>query len=646
MPSTSIRLKPGVDTLATPALNEAGISASNLIRFRAGLVEKRGGWTSLLAGLGFVPRSMAPYSDIDGVAAVAVAGQGGVKVLSGGTAIDIAPRQVSTSPAVSVGVTAGSTTATISDTLFTPQVGDTFTVGNPIAIGGVLLSGAYTVASVVNGAQFTVVLAQAATSSASNGGVVGTLSTSAGSATVTYTLPGAGAYSTVGGTITVAYPTAVGGLLISGTYRVLQVPDANTVTFQALSAAATTATASIAGGLAQYTYTILDSFSAAKRGSVVPYADWSIANYGTDLIACGIRGKLYRWSKTSGSPDLTPIPNAPNFSVGAFVSDAQQMIVAYGVFVGSQGDHNTVAWCDAGNPTAWTASSTNLAGSFRLPTGSGIVGGGVAGSSNLLWTDIDVWAMTYVGGTFVWGFNKLATGCGLVAKDAWAKLGGAVYWMSQNEFWMWNGSTVQALPCTVRDKVFGNVAPGMGWKIRAGANSQFNEVVWFYPSAAGNGENDSYVCFNPVEGTWDYGTMARSAWADQSVLGAPVGADPSGNVYLHETSPDAAGQAMQASFTTGWTLIQEGETFAFVDLIRPDIAFPTGAGAVQVSVLTCAYTTDAPTIAGPFTITAATEFINARCRGRYVALRFASSDLGSFWRLGRVQIRFAPAGRR
>ena len=101
-----------------------------------------------------------------------------------------------------------------------------------------------------------------------------------------------------------------------------------------------------------------------------------------------------------------------------------------------------------------------------------------------------------------------------------------------------------------------------------------------------------------------------------------------------------------ASLTTGWTLIQDGEDFSFVDLIRPDINFPTGIGTVQVSVLTCAYTGDAPTIAGPFAITAATEFINTRCRGRYVALQFASADIGSFWRLGRVQIRYAPAGKR
>ena len=62
MPSTSLRLRPGVDTTKTPALNEAGISTANMIRFREGLVEKRGGWLSYAAGVMGVCQVAAPPS--------------------------------------------------------------------------------------------------------------------------------------------------------------------------------------------------------------------------------------------------------------------------------------------------------------------------------------------------------------------------------------------------------------------------------------------------------------------------------------------------------------------------------------------------------------------------------------------------------
>ena len=101
------------------------------------------------------------------------------------------------------------------------------------------------------------------------------------------------------------------------------------------------------------------------------------------------------------------------------VADAQQMVIAYGVESPYLFTTNTVAWCDAGNYNTWTAAGTNQAGSFVLPTGSGIVGGAVGPQLNLLWTDVDLWSMSYVGYPFVWGFNKIATGCGLIAQFAW-----------------------------------------------------------------------------------------------------------------------------------------------------------------------------------------------------------------------------------
>ena len=55
MPHASLKLKPGIDQNETPALNEAGISTSNLIRFiydrnGLGLIQKLGGWTKFYGG--------------------------------------------------------------------------------------------------------------------------------------------------------------------------------------------------------------------------------------------------------------------------------------------------------------------------------------------------------------------------------------------------------------------------------------------------------------------------------------------------------------------------------------------------------------------------------------------------------------------
>ena len=181
----------------------------------------------------------------------------------------------------------------------------------------------------------------------------------------------------------------------------------------------------------------------------------------------------------------------------------------------------------------------------------------------------------------------------------------------------------------------------------------FNEAGWLYPSTASvNGENDSYVKMNITEPgmPWDYGSLPRSAWVDNSILGAPIGATPTGVIYYQETTPDADGAAINASFTTGFYYIAEGEDLAFVDQIIPDMKWGTygGSNGAQVSLTfnVVDWPGDTPTSYGPYTMTSTTEYISVRFRGRQMSITVSSSDTGSFWRLGLLRYRYASAGRR
>jgi hypothetical protein len=182
-------------------------------------------------------------------------------------------------------------------------------------------------------------------------------------------------------------------------------------------------------------------------------------------------------------------------------------------------------------------------------------------------------------------------------------------------------------------------------------NTAFDEVGWLYPSAASAGENDSYVKFNINEpgAPWDIGLLPRSAWLDQSILGQPLGATPQGLIYQHETTNDADGAAMAASFTTGYSVIGDGENLAFIDWMIPDMRWGTyGTVGAQIAVTynVVDYPGDPPRTYGPFLVNATTEFTPLRLRGRQVSVTIASNDVGSFWRLGAIRYRYAAAGRR
>ena len=130
------------------------------------------------------------------------------------------------------------------------------------------------------------------------------------------------------------------------------------------------------------------------------------------------------------------------------------------------------------------------------------------------------------------------------------------------------------ITCPIWDVIFQDIDMTNADKIRIAPNSRFSEISWYYPTTTSNGEVAKYVKYNTAVGTWDFGSLSRTAWINQSVLGAPIGAGPVGTqnfVYQHEMSPDADGQPMTSSFTTGYSVIAEGEWKSFVDQVWPDM---------------------------------------------------------------------------
>ena len=297
MPSTSIRLKPGVDTLATPALNEAGISASNLIRFRGGLVEKRGGWTQLQAAIGFVPRALCPGVDIDGNTRTAVAGQNGAAVIQSGGVTDIAPRSITTQPAPALSTTSGSATVTVTDAGFTPAVGDMVSVFLPVWIGGLTLGGVYPVTAVLGNNQYQIAAPQAANATAS-GGLLATFTTTAGSYAVDYGFIGAGSSYAVGSTLFIGLPVTVGGLTLFGTYTVASIVDGNNITFLVRNPATASGVVTNNGGKMLLTYNLVEVSGG-------PPARHAGAERGLDARQLRDRPhRLYRWRR-----DLSLVQN-------------------------------------------------------------------------------------------------------------------------------------------------------------------------------------------------------------------------------------------------------------------------------------------------------------------------------------------------
>ena len=106
---------------------------------------------------------------------------------------------------------------------------------------------------------------------------------------------------------------------------------------------------------------------------------WSLDNYGELLIATIKNGETFSWDPNSGvTTRATIVSGAPTRSVMTMVSDRDRHLIILGTetTIGSSvtQDKMFIRFSDQESLTDYTATSTNTAGSFRIDSGTKIVG--------------------------------------------------------------------------------------------------------------------------------------------------------------------------------------------------------------------------------------------------------------------------------
>jgi hypothetical protein len=259
--------------------------------------------------------------------------------------------------------------------------------------------------------------------------------------------------------------------------------------------------------------------------------------------------------------------------------------------------------------------------------------------------------MQFIGTPFTFGFKQLGSNCGAVGINSAIDISGKIYWMGTDSFFTFDGA-VKKIPCSVQDYVFDDININAIGDVYCASNSDFNEVMWFYPS--GNSlQIDRHVTFNYAEQLWYTGSLARSSWADRSVYPNPYATEYDstdstatistiyGNkdgrtfVYSHEDGVNDSGSAMTAYIESGDIDIGDGDNFMSISRFIPD--FKNQVGEVDVTVKSRSYPTKTQTTHGPYAITTTTEKQDTRIRGRQLALRVSSDATDDKWRYGTLR---------
>jgi hypothetical protein len=614
MPLQKLQLKPGVDRENTRYAAEGGWYETDKVRFRRGMPQKIGGWVRLSAAtfLG-VCRSMLNWVTLQQQNLVSVGTNLKYYIERGGAYFDITPIRATATLTNPFTTTLNSTTVLVTDIAHGALQNDFVTFSGASAVGGLTLNGEFQI-SFVTADSYNITAASQASSGA-----------------------------TGGGTVTAAYQINTGNEIA--------------VPFTGWSAGAWGAGTWGVGG-----------------ATLAPIRLWSQANFGEDLFFGYRGGSLFYWDASTGVTtravyvtSLGGASNVPTIVNKTFVSDIFRFAFCFGSNpLGATAlDPMLIRWSNQEDVANWTPLATNQAGSLRLSRGSEIITVLQARQEILIWSDTALYGMQYLGAPEVWGAQLLGDNITIASVNAAVYSGNIAYWMGTDKFYSYDG-TVKTLPCSVRSYVFNDFNTSQYAQVVGGTNERFDEIWWFYCSA-GVTQNDRYVVYNYLQDIWYYGTLSRSAWIDSDLRENPMAATYSNNLVNHEVGYDnqesATASAITATLLSSEFDLDDGDKFMFINRMLPDVTFEGSTATNPAAVMTLLPLQNSgsgynnPTSEGGVnnaTVTRSatvpieqfTGQVFVRVRGRQMAFKMESTELGVAWKLGIPRLDMRPDGRR
>ena len=619
-------IKPGIDKQDTEVGAENRWIDSDNTRFRYGLPEKVGGWSSLVTdSIVGVSRKLHAFVDLNGNRYVTIGTDKFLLLYFEGQLFDITPIKATL---------ASSTIATVNNSaVCTITTGSSHNLepGDIVLLDSVTLPSStgysasdfedklFQVTSVTTPTVFTITQSSNATGTVSTGGSISVIPyEKIGPADQSYgygfgisqwdgSVPGA-ATSTLDGSLSAnSFGTGGSGTNVtldattnfSAAGRILV--ESELISYASISSPNLQSIVRNVNGTTNATHNtgtaVVDATNYSDWGEAVLASEvtlepglWSLDNFGQVLVATIANGKTFTWNAGAASPttvrastgtsgfSTTSNPTASRLSL---ISPTTRHLCHFGTetTIGntSTQDDMFIRFSDQENINDYTATAINSAGDFRLQDGTKIVGAIKAKETILVWTDNALYTMKFIGAPFTFGFEQVGTNCGLIGKNAVVEIDGNAFWMSANGLFLFDG-TVKSLPCTVEDFVYDNLDTTKGQQVAAGINNLFTEVVWYYPTTGSN-YNNAYVVFNYGEtgrntpgGVWYTGTEARTSWIDAVVYPQPYATkfnSTSNGSFPAVVGQDGLGQTQFFEHEVGTDQInQDGSTTTITSFIK------------------------------------------------------------------------------
>ncbi len=220
---------------------------------------------------------------------------------------------------------------------------------------------------------------------------------------------------------------------------------------------------------------------------------WEYAQYGNTLISTNFTDAPQAWTlgTSTAFADLAGTP--PKGRCVATVRD----FVMFGNLSDATGtDPNAVRWCAIDTPTTWTIG-TSQADRQVLPN-AGYVRKIVGGEYAVILCENSIYRATYVGTPLVFQFDEVEPNRGCVSQGSVANIGYNIFYLSDEGFYLFNGSTSIPIGANKVDKYFwADVDQSYLYRITSLLDPINKVVFWSYPgSGSSSGTPNKILAYN------------------------------------------------------------------------------------------------------------------------------------------------------
>ena len=295
---------------------------------------------------------------------------------------------------------------------------------------------------------------------------------------------------------------------------------------------------------------------------------YTLDNWGDQLRAMtSTDGRLLKWDPATPATKATAVVGAP-ISNRMFVITPERHIMLFGY----SGKVDAFCWSDQEDDTNWAfLDITSKAGYFDLEPSAPIVTVKQFFGGIIMFTTGTAYIIKYSGMPYIYGYYEIGKVPVPVSPLSLAETPDGVMWPSTEGFWMFTGSTILPVECSIWDWIKRNIDFSNSF-FQAYTINMFNrsELWW---SFVGNEDeeriNSRIAVFDYRSKWWSMARMGRSCGYTYGSDPYPICSDGT-KVYKHGLLYSYPGSEMPWIETFNMNL-NDGETLVTLNEIQPEI---------------------------------------------------------------------------